>query len=347
MERVAVIGAGSWGTALAVLLAKKDFKVKIWSIEPQVVSEMNNKRTNGAYLPGVHIPENITVFNSIEETLQDSTAVVMSVPAQAFRENIKKVIPHLTDHHVVVNTAKGIEESTLKTLSNVFREEAGENFYRNFVVLSGPSHAEEVGREIPTTVVTAGADRTVCERAQELFMSPKFRVYTNPDIIGVELGGALKNVIAICTGISDGLCFGDNTKAAIMTRGLAEISRLGVALGANPLTFSGLAGVGDLIVTCTSMHSRNRRFGIEVGNGKSIKDALEKVRMVVEGYSTAGAAYKLMKQTGITMPITEQAYEVLYLGQSAAEAVTNLMTRGKKHELEDVVKTAYPEWIES
>lgn len=346
MEQVAVIGAGSWGTALGVLLAKKNLNVKMWSIEPRVVAEMNNERTNGAYLPGVHIPENIRVFDSIEETLRDSSAVVMSVPAQAFRENIKKIIPHLTEAHIVINTAKGIEESSLKTISSVFREEAGDNLSRNFVVLSGPSHAEEVGRGIPTAVVTAGADRAICERAQDLFMGPNFRVYTNPDIVGVELGGALKNIIAICTGISDGLGFGDNTKAALMTRGLAEISRLGVALGANPLTFSGLAGVGDLIVTCTSMHSRNRRFGIEVGNGKSIKEALEKVRMVVEGYSTAGAAYKLMKETGITMPIIEQAYEVLYLDQSAVEAVTNLMTRGKKHELEDVVRTAYPGWIE-
>ncbi len=347
MEQVAVIGAGSWGTALAVLLAKKDLKVRMWSIEPHVVVEMNNERTNGSYLPGIRIPENIMVFDSIEETLHKSTAVVLSVPAQAFRENIKKIIPHLTGDHIVINTSKGIEETSLKTISGVFREEAGEDLYRNFVVLSGPSHAEEVGRGIPTAVVAAGADRIICERAQDLFMCPDFRVYTNPDIVGVELGGALKNVIAICTGISDGLGFGDNTKAALMTRGLAEICRLGVALGANPLTFSGLAGVGDLIVTCTSMHSRNRRFGIEVGNGRSIKEALDKVRMVVEGYSTTGAAYKLMKKTGITMPITEQAYEVLFLGQSAAEAVSNLMTRGKKHELEDVVKSVYPEWIEN
>lgn len=347
MERVAVIGTGSWGTALAVLLANKNLQVRMWSIEPHVVEEMNTKRTNLNYLPGVNIPSNITVFNSLEEALQESTVIVMSVPAQVFRENIRKIKPFLTEEHLIVNTAKGVEEASLKRLSEVYRDETDEKFHKNFVVLSGPSHAEEVSRGIPTAVVVAGTNKAICERAQDLFMCTDFRVYTNPDVIGVELSGALKNVIAICTGISDGLGFGDNTKAAIMTRGLAEITRLGVALGANPLTFSGLAGVGDLIVTCTSMHSRNRRFGIEVGNGKTVKEALEKVRMVVEGYTTAGAAYNLAKKTGVTMPITEQAYKVLYLGEKARDAVTTLMTRGKKHELEDVVKNSYPEWVEN
>lgn len=346
MERVAVIGTGSWGTALAVLLANKNLEVRMWSIEPQVIEEINTKRTNSNYLPGVNIPTNITVFSSLEEALQEATVIVMSVPAQVFRENIKRIRPFLTENHLIVNTAKGVEEASLKRLSEVYRDETDEKFHRNFVVLSGPSHAEEVSRGIPTTVVVAGTNRAICERAQELFMCTNFRVYTNPDVIGVELSGALKNVIAICTGISDGLGFGDNTKAAIMTRGLAEITRLGVELGANPLTFSGLAGVGDLIVTCTSMHSRNRRFGIEVGSGKTVKEALEKVRMVVEGYTTAGAAYNLAKQAGVTMPIIEQAYRVLYLGDKALDAVANLMTRGKKHELEDVVKTSYPEWVE-
>lgn len=345
MEKVTVLGAGSWGTALAVMLAQKNIDVKMWSIEPGVVEEMNTLRTNGAYLPGVSIPDKITIYNDMEKALNNSDVVVMSVPAQAFRENIKKVIPFLQEKHMIVNTSKGIEESSLKCISQVFCEEAPTALHRNFVALSGPSHAEEVSRGIPTAVVAAGIDKAFCERAQDLFMCSRFRVYTNPDVIGVELGGALKNVIAICTGISDGLDFGDNTKAAIMTRGLAEISRLGVVLGANPLTFSGLSGVGDLIVTCTSMHSRNRRFGIEVGKGKSIKEALETVRMVVEGYSTTGAAYKLMRQTGVPMPIIDEAYRVLYEGQSASNAVTNLMTRGKKHELEEVVQASYPEWM--
>lgn len=344
MERIAVIGAGSWGTAQAILLAQKNFNVRMWSVEPHVIEEMNTRRTNSAYLPGVNIPTNITIFSSLEEALQESTVIIMGVPTQVFRENIKKVRPFLTEKHLVVNTAKGVEEASLKRLSEVYREETDEKFHRNFVVLSGPSHAEEVSRGIPTAVAVAGTNRSACERAQGLYMCTDFRVYTNPDVVGVELSGALKNVIAICTGISDGLGFGDNTKAAIMTRGLAEITRLGVALGANPLTFSGLAGVGDLIVTCTSMHSRNRRFGIEVGSGKTIKEALEKVRMVVEGYSTAGAAYNLAKKTGVTMPIIEQAYGVLYNGEKAVDAVANLMTRGKKLELEDVVKNSHMEW---
>lgn len=346
MERITVIGAGSWGTALAMTLAKKNLPVRMWTVEQQVAEEINNARTNTAYLPGVTIPDNIRVYSTLEESLQDATAVVMSVPSQVFREVIKKVVPLLHGNQLVVNTAKGIEESSLKRLSEVFIEEAPQELHSNFVVLSGPSHAEEVSRDLPTTVVAAGRNRAVCERAQDLFMSPRFRVYTNPDIIGVEMGGALKNVIAICTGISDGLGFGDNTKAALMTRGLAEISRLGVELGANPLTFAGLSGVGDLFVTCTSMHSRNRRFGIEVGKGKSVEQALEIVRMVVEGYRTTGAAYRLAIEKGVVMPITEQAYAVLYKGENTAESVSKLMMRGKTHEIEEVVRTAYPDWQE-
>lgn len=344
MEKVCVIGAGSWGTALAVLLARKNLPVKIWTIEQSVVEEINEKRTNRAYLPEIIIPENIKVFPDIEDAVRDATAIVMSVPSQAFRETLKKILPFLNEGQIVINTAKGIEESSLMRLSEVFSEEAGNDLHKNFVVLSGPSHAEEVSRDIPTTVAVAGANRAICERTQDLFMSPRFRVYTNPDVTGVEIGGALKNVIAICTGISDGLGFGDNTKAAIMTRGLTEISRLGVALGANPLTFAGLAGVGDLIVTCTSMHSRNRRFGMEIGKGQSIQQALKSVRMVVEGYRTAAAAYKLMQNMKVTMPIIEQAHEVLYDDKSTTESVAKLMLRGKKHEMEEVVQMAYPDW---
>ncbi|PKM80084.1 MAG: NAD(P)H-dependent glycerol-3-phosphate dehydrogenase [Firmicutes bacterium HGW-Firmicutes-14] len=343
-ERAAVLGAGSWGTALAILLAKKGLPVRMWSIEGEVVREINEEKTNTSYLPGVVVPENISVSGSIEETLRDATVLVMSVPSHVFREVLKKTLPYLNRSHLVVNAAKGLEESSLKRLSEVFSEEAGGERYNNFVALSGPSHAEEVSREIPTAVVAAGAKRASCERLQDIFMCPSFRVYTNPDIVGVELSGALKNVIAICTGVTDGLGLGDNTKAALMTRGLAEISRLGTALGANPLTFAGLAGVGDLIVTCTSMHSRNRRFGIEVGKGSSVEEALKKVRMVVEGYRTTGAAFRLAQKTGITMPIVEQAYRVLYEAGNTVEAVTSLMTRGKKHEMEEVVETAYPDW---
>lgn len=344
MEQVSVIGAGSWGTAQAVLLVRKGLPVRMWTIEAEVIEEINNCRTNKAYLPGVHIPEGITVYQDIADALNGSAAVVMSVPSQAFRETLRKVVPFLNRDQVVINTAKGIEEASLKRLSEVYTEETPVELHRNFVVLSGPSHAEEVSRDIPTTVVVAGKNREVCERVQDLFMTSRFRVYTNPDIIGVEIGGALKNVIAICTGVSDGLGFGDNTKAALMTRGLAEISRLGVTLGANPLTFAGLAGVGDLIVTCTSMHSRNRRFGIEIGQGRTVEQALAAVRMVVEGYRTTGAAYRLMRQTGVEMPIIEQAHAVLYENANTVESVGKLMLRGKKHELEEVISTSYPEW---
>lgn len=344
MERVCILGAGSWGTAQAILLAQKSQTVKMWTIENNVIDEMNTVRTNKAYLPEVIIPENISVFSDIEEAIRNATAVVMSVPSQAFRETLRKIIPYLKENQLVINTAKGIEESSLKRLSEVFAEETDKVLHPNFVVLSGPSHAEEVSRGIPTTVVAAGQSREACERVQDLYMSPRFRVYTNPDIIGVEISGALKNVIAICTGVSDGLGFGDNTKAALLTRGLAEISRLGVALGANPLTFAGLAGVGDLVVTCTSMHSRNRRFGIEVGKGKTVPEALKTVRMVVEGYHTTAAAYRLKSQINIEMPIIEQAYAVLYNGEDTAESVSKLMQRGKKHEMEEVVGTAYPDW---
>lgn len=344
MEQVSVIGAGSWGTAQAVLLVRKGLPVRMWTIEAEVIEEINNCRTNKAYLPGVHIPEGITVYQDIADALNGSAAVVMSVPSQAFRETLRKVVPFLNRDQVVINTAKGIEEASLKRLSEVYTEETPVELHRNIVVLSGPSHAEEVSRDIPTTVVVAGKNREVCERVQDLFMTSRFRVYTNPDIIGVEIGGALKNVIAICTGVSDGLGFGDNTKAALMTRGLAEISRLGVTLGANPLTFAGLAGVGDLIVTCTSMHSRNRRFGIEIGQGRTVEQALAAVRMVVEGYRTTGAAYRLMRQTGVEMPIIEQAHAVLYENANTVESVGKLMLRGKKHELEEVISTSYPEW---
>jgi len=344
MERVSVIGAGSWGTAIAILLAKKNMSVQMWSVEQDVVDEINNHRTNEAYLPGVKIPANVRISTSLEDVIKDVPAVVMSIPSQAFREVLKKAAPLLSRGQIVINTAKGIEESSLKRLSEVFCEETDKELHEKFVVLSGPSHAEEVSRDMPTTVVAAGTNRAVCEQAQDLFMSPRFRVYTNPDIIGVELSGALKNVIAICTGISDGLGFGDNTKAALMTRGLAEISRLGTVLGANPLTFAGLAGIGDLIVTCTSMHSRNRRFGIEVGKGKTVTEALETVRMVVEGFRTTGAVHQLMQKTGVIMPIMEQAYGVLYEGKNTAESVSKLMLRGKKNEIEEVVRTAYPNW---
>lgn len=342
--KVAVLGAGSWATALSVLLGKKGLPVQMWARRAEVVSEINTARENRKYLPGVTVPGMVSVTTDIEEVLKDAGFIVMGVPSHAFRETLRLIRPFITEGLTVVNTAKGLEEGSLLRLSEVFAEEMPEPMQERFTILTGPSHAEEVGRDIPTTVVVAGTRRVVAEAVQDLFMTPRFRVYTNPDVAGVETGGALKNVIAICTGISDGLGYGDNAKAALITRGLAEISRLGVFLGGKPLTFAGLAGVGDLVVTCTSMHSRNRRAGMEIGRGKNVADAIAGVQMVVEGFRTTRAAYQLAQKHQVTMPITEQAYRVLFEGLNPLEAVTNLMMRGKTHEMEEVVEAEFKSW---
>ncbi|AVX20422.1 MULTISPECIES: NAD(P)H-dependent glycerol-3-phosphate dehydrogenase [Carboxydocella] len=337
--RVAVIGAGSWATALAVLLSRNGKEVTMWARRQQQIEEMLEYRENRSYLPGVSLPPQLRLTADLELALADAEAVVLGVPSHAVRETIKRVAGFLKpqQHRLIVNTAKGLEEGSFLRLSQVIASELPDVFRDKIVVLSGPSHAEEVGREIPTAVVAAAAKRETAEAAQDLFMSPAFRVYTNPDVVGVELGGALKNIIALCTGISDGLGFGDNTKAALMTRGLAEIARLGSSLGAQPLTFAGLAGVGDLIVTCTSLHSRNRRAGILIGQGKKLEEALAEIKMVVEGVRTCKVARSLAQNLGVSMPITEQAYQVLFAGADPREGVARLMQRGKTHEMEEVV----------
>ncbi len=333
-KQIGILGAGSWATSLSVLLAKKGYLVRMWSILPELASEINETRKNESFLPGVEVPSGVQVSVQIEQVLEDVEAVIFGVPSHAFREVMIKAKPYLPGGAMVVNVAKGIEEDSLCRLSQVFAQEAGPEMIKRYVVLSGPSHAEEVGREIPTTVVSSSSCMESAGYVQDLFMCEHFRVYTNPDMTGVELGGALKNIIALGTGIADGLGYGDNSKAALMTRGLAEISRLGMALGANPLTFAGLSGVGDLIVTCTSMHSRNRRAGIAIGQGKSVEQALTEVRMVVEGVRTTRAARQLARNLRVEMPITEQIHRVLFEGLSPAVAVKNLMTRGKTHEME-------------
>ncbi|MQL51582.1 NAD(P)H-dependent glycerol-3-phosphate dehydrogenase [Desulfofundulus thermobenzoicus] len=340
MDKVAILGAGSWATALAVLLAGKGMQVSMWSRREDLARQIREAGENGRYLPGVAVPPEIQVTVDLPRVLERAGAVVCGVPSHAFRPVLRQALPLLPPGVMVINAAKGIEEDTLQPLSRVFTGEAGEDNAGRYVVLSGPSHAEEVGRGLPTAVVVAGRDPQTTGRAQELFMTPSFRVYTNPDVTGVELGGALKNIIALGTGIADGLGFGDNTRAALMTRGLAEITRLGMALGANPLTFAGLAGVGDLIVTCTSMHSRNRRAGMEIGRGKSLAEAVASVHMVVEGVRTTRAAYRLAARYRVEMPITEQIYRVLFEGLSPRAAVTNLMTRGRRHEMEEVAMAA-------
>ncbi|KNZ70926.1 glycerol-3-phosphate dehydrogenase [Thermincola ferriacetica] len=343
-EQIAVIGAGSWGTALAVVLAKNGHTVELISNNPEQIEEIRETGENSAYLPGVKVPSGIYVHGDMEESVKKAGIVLLGIPSHAVREVVRQIKPYLNRDKIVVNAAKGLEENTMLRMSQVFEQETGGTLQDNFVVLTGPSHAEEVGREMPTAIVAAGRKRMIAEKVQDIFMSPNFRVYTNPDIVGVEIGGALKNVIAICTGVAEGLGLGDNSKAALITRGLAEIARLGVKLGANPLTFAGLTGIGDLIVTCTSPHSRNRKAGLAIGRGKSVPEAIASVKMVVEGFRTTRAAWQLAREQGVVMPITEKAYEVLYEGRNPREAVYELMTREKKHEIEDVISSTYPDW---
>ena len=335
MPNVAVYGAGSWGSALAVLLANAGHQVALIGRNPDEMERMRTRRENARYLPGVALP--LGLLPTTDLALLNADLVVFSVPSHSVRQAACLVRPYLRPGCIVVNTAKGFEEQTHLRLSEVLTEELPQN---PIAVLSGPSHAEEVGRDMPTTVVVASDVKTAAT-VQDLVMTPKFRVYTNPDVVGVELGGALKNVIALCTGIAEGLGFGDNTKAALMTRGLAEIARLGVALGGHSLTFAGLSGVGDLIVTCTSLHSRNRRAGVALGQGKPLETVLKEVGMVVEGVKAARVAYQLSVEKDISMPITQQAYRVLFEGADPKEAVADLMMRGKRHELEEIVAMSW------
>ena len=334
MKKMCVIGAGSWGSALALSLYKNNHKVYMWTREVNQVEEINTTRQNSKFLPGVIIPEDLIVSNDLEEVIKDSEIVVVAVPSQAVRSVCKQIKPFIKENQIIVDVAKGLERGTGKRLSDVVKEELPNNPY---VVLSGPSHAEEVAKYMPTTIVAACEEIEYAQKVQDAFMSPFLRVYTNPDIIGVELGGALKNIIAFGAGMCDGLGYGDNTKAALMTRGIVEISRLGVAMGADVNTFTGLAGIGDLIVTCTSMHSRNRRAGILMGQGKTLEETLEEVQMVVEGITATEVAYKVSRELKVDMPITEAIYSVLYQGADPREAVLELMTRSKKHEMEEIV----------
>jgi len=331
---ITIVGAGSMGTALSVLLAQNGYMSKIWSCFKDEVDMLNEMREQIHKLPGVKIPQGVEFTGDLEEALKGTEVIVLALPSQTIRQNAREISRLAGKNKTIVCCSKGIEEDTCLLLSEVIRQEMPS---ADIVALSGPSHAEEFARGIPTLVVAASVNRQAAEFVQDLFMSPSFRVYTNPDVTGVELGGAIKNIIALCAGISDGLGFGDNTKAALMTRGIAEISRLGVAMGAQPQTFAGLTGIGDLIVTCTSMHSRNRRAGILIGQGKTLKEALDEVKMVVEGVATAKPAYKLSVEKGVSMPITTQACEVLFNGKNPKQAVIDLMMRERKNEMEEVV----------
>ena len=329
MKNIGVIGAGSFGTALAQTLAEKGHNVKLTSVTRSHLDEIKETRENKRYLPGVILSDNIEVAYSTEEVLRDADVVLFAAPAQKFRNAFEQAIPFLEDNMIVVNVAKGIEIGSLMSMSEIAKILKPDTKY---VVLSGPSHAEEVARKLPTTLVVASENMEYAEVVQDVFMTEKLRVYTNDDVCGVELGGSLKNIIALGAGISDGIGYGDNAKAALMTRGITEMCRLGKAMGADIETFAGLTGVGDLIVTCTSMHSRNRRCGILIGEGMKPSDAVEKIGMVVEGMSTAKAAHEMAIQKGIEMPITEAIYRCINEEVTAAEAVSLLMGRERKNE---------------
>ncbi len=327
-KKITVIGSGSWGTALACTLADNGHRVTLWSFLEREAKALVNDRENKEFLPGVKIPENIEITTDIK-CVCDAEMVVFAVPSKFVRDRARDFAPYIPKGCIVVNVAKGLEEDTLMRLSQVITDEIPQC---RVAVLSGPSHAEEVGRKLPSTCVAASGDIETAKEVQDAFINPYFRIYVNDDIIGVELGGALKNLIALAAGVCDGIGFGDNAKAALMTRGLAEISRLGVKMGAKAETFAGLTGVGDLIVTCTSMHSRNRRAGILIGQGKSLDDALSEVHMVVEGVNTAAAAYALAKKYDADMPITTEINKVLFEGEDPKRAVVTLMSRDKTHE---------------
>ncbi len=331
--KVAVLGAGSWGTALAMVLADKDYEVNIWSIFPKQVEEINTKHTNLAFLKDVNLPENIIASGDLAQVVKGAQYIIMSVPSSAVREVSQKLKPLLEEGVIVVNTAKGLEPGSLKRLSQIISEELG-GLDERVVVLSGPSHAEEVAMKMPTAVVVASASEEASKKVQDLFMNDYFRIYVNSDIIGVEVGAAFKNVIALASGITDGLGLGDNTKAALITRGMAEIERIGVAMGGQPATFAGLSGIGDLVVTATSMHSRNRRAGIAIGRGEKIEDIKKEMGMVIEGVRTAETIIELNKKYKVDTPITNHIYKIIYENEDPRETVYELMRRDKKREIE-------------
>lgn len=329
MAEVGIIGAGSWGTALSLLLYKNGNQVTVWSALENEIQMLKEEREQKDKLPGVKLPEDMIFTTNLEEAIKGKDVLVLAVPSPFTRSTSAKMKPYVKDGQIIVNVAKGIEETTLMTLSEIIEEEIPQ---ANVAVLSGPSHAEEVGRGLPTTIVAGSKDKATAEYLQNLFMSEVFRVYTSSDVLGIELGATLKNVVALAAGIADGLGYGDNTKAALITRGIAEIARLGIVMGGRIETFYGLTGIGDLIVTCASMHSRNRRAGILIGKGATMEEAMAEVKMVVEGVYSAKAGYVLSKKYQVSMPIIEQVNKVLFEGASAADAVKELMLRDKKVE---------------
>ena len=330
MAKIGVIGAGSWGTALARLLTNNGHDVIMWSIIEDEIAMLKSEHEHKDKLPGVKLPEALKFTTDLQEAVAGKEVLVLAVPSAFTRSTSRSMKELVAKGQIIVNVAKGIEEDSLMTLSQIIEQEIPQ---ATVAVLSGPSHAEEVGKDMPTTCVVGAKKRETAEYIQNIFMSPNFRVYTSPDVLGIEVGAALKNVVALAAGIADGLGCGDNTKAALITRGITEIARLGTAMGGKFETFAGLSGIGDLIVTCASMHSRNRRAGILIGKGATMKEAMDEVKMVVEGVYSAKAARSLAAKYQIDMPIITEVNEVLFENKSAREALTDIMSRDKKSEL--------------
>lgn len=331
MRNICILGAGSWGTALSILLCKNGHQVTVWSIDPEEILMLKDYREHRDKLPGVIIPSAIDFTTDLELALKDKELIVCAVPSPFVRSTMKNASPFIKEGTIVVDVAKGIEDHTYKTMTEIIHEECPQC---RTAILSGPSHAEEVGRGIPTTIVSGSKSKEVAEIVQDTFMNDVFRVYTSPDVIGIELGGSVKNVIALAAGVVDGLGYGDNTKAALITRGVSELGRLVTAMGGHIETVAGLSGIGDLIVTCTSKHSRNRNAGFLIGQGKTYQEAMDEVKMVVEGVYSAKAAYELSKKYNVSMPIVEAVNDVLFEGVPAKDAVFSLLTRGKTMESE-------------
>ncbi|MDO4534782.1 MAG: NAD(P)H-dependent glycerol-3-phosphate dehydrogenase [Clostridium perfringens] len=330
MSRVTFLGGGSFGTALATLLGNKRNDVSIWDRDLKVVNDININRKNDKYIKGLDIPLNVTAYTNIDDSLKNSEYVILAVPSHIIRTLCKIIKDKIDKDVIIINIAKGIEEGSNLRLSEVIEEELPEN---PVVVLSGPSHAEEVAFEMPTTMVVTSNKMKYADKVQDLFMNKHLRIYTNDDIIGVEVGGAVKNIIALAAGVLDGIGYGDNAKAALMTRSMAEIARVGVIMGGKMETFFGLTGMGDLIVTCISIHSRNRKAGILIGQGKTMDEAVKDIGMVVEGIKACRAFYSIKESKNVNMPITDMAYKVLFNNKCPREAVRELMERDRKSEV--------------
>ena len=331
--RIAVLGAGSWGTTLAILLAEGSHSVTLWSFVEKDTEAILRSRENPSFLPGIKIPESVGVTSNMEEAVSGKEMIVVAIPSQFIRSSLTKLRGLSFEDVLLVNVAKGVENGTLMTMSEVLHDTLPHLLPDRIATLSGPSHAEEVSRHIPTTVVVASTSFETARTVQSVFMMPYFRVYASTDLRGVELGGSLKNVIAIAAGIVDGANLGDNTKAALMTRGIAEISRIGMALGAQERTFGGLSGIGDLMVTCMSRHSRNRYIGVEIGKGRKLRDILAEMVMVAEGVATTQSAHDLSRRVGVEVPIIEQVHRILFEGKDPLKACYDLMTRDPKGEV--------------